>query len=102
VTSSADKFFGTDLDSILKQHGITTVVVTGTSSNGAVLYTSFSAAERGYTVVVAEDGISADTDFATQFTEWQLLNGPGTTNLQNTPLQPKAVTLSRTDLITYK
>lgn len=101
MSVGADKFSSTNLDDMLKQQGITTVVVTGTSSNGAVLYTSFEAAARGYTVVLAEDGISASTDFATQFTEWQLLNGPGTTNPQNMPLQPKMVTLSRLDLITY-
>ncbi|HTE83738.1 MAG TPA: isochorismatase family protein, partial [Dehalococcoidia bacterium] len=102
ISVNADKFFNTNLDDVLKQGGITNVVMVGTFSNGAVLYTAFEAAARGYTVVVAEDGLSAPTDFATFVTEWQLLNGPGTANLQNTPLQPKAVTLSRTDLITYK
>jgi nicotinamidase-related amidase len=98
----ADKFFNTDLDNMLRLHGITTVVVTGTSANGAVLYTSFAAAARGYTVVVATDGISSSSDFATQYTEWQLLNGPGTANAQNDPLKAKVVTLSRTDLISYR
>lgn len=102
VTSGADKFNNTNLDDILKQHGIATVVIAGTFTNGAVLYTSFEASARGYTVVVVEDGVSARSDFATVGTEWQLLNGPGTSNPQNTPLQPKAVTLSRTDLITYR
>jgi Isochorismatase family len=102
VSSSADKFFNTDLDNILKNAGISTVVITGTSSNGAVLYTAYGAVERGYTVVIAVDGISASNDFANQFTEWQLLNLPGPSNPQNMSLQPKAVTLSRTDLITYK
>jgi len=101
VVSGADKFYGTNLDDILKQHGITTVVLTGTFTNGAILYTAFAAAERGYAVVVAEDGVSARGDVATPATEWLLLNSPGTSNPQNTPLQAKAVTLSRTDLITY-
>jgi nicotinamidase-related amidase len=101
VTSGADKFFNTDLDGILKQNNISTVVIAGTVTNGAVLFTSFGAASRGYTVVVATDGVSARSDFATAGSLWQLLNGPGTVNMQNTPLQPKAVTLSRTDLINY-
>jgi nicotinamidase-related amidase len=101
-TFGADKFFKTNLDDLLKAAGITTVVITGTASNSAVLYTALEAAVRGYTVVVAEDGISASTDFPTFYAEWQLLNGPGTANPQNTPLQPKAATLSRTDLITYE
>jgi nicotinamidase-related amidase len=66
-----------------------------------VMYTATAAAQRGYTVVVAEDGISAATDIATTVALWQLLHGPGA-NPQNMPLQAKAVTLSRTDLITYK
>jgi nicotinamidase-related amidase len=102
VASGADKFFNTYLDDILKQGGVTTVVITGNASNGAVLYTAYGAVVRGYTVVIAEDGISASNDFANQFTEWQLLNLPGPSNPQNMPLQPKAVTLSRTDLVTYK
>jgi len=102
VAAGADKFYNTNLDDILKQAGITTVVITGTGSNGAVLYTAFAAFERGYTVVVAEDGISAGAGFITQYSEWQLLNEPGGSNPQNTPLKAMAVTLSRTDLITYK
>ncbi|HTE86366.1 MAG TPA: isochorismatase family protein [Dehalococcoidia bacterium] len=102
LTSGADKFFNTTLDDTLKQLGASTLVLVGTGSNGAILYTAFGAAVRGYTVVVAEDGISASTDFATYASEWQLLNEPGAANAQNAPLQPKAATLSRTDLITYK
>jgi nicotinamidase-related amidase len=101
VTSGADKFFNTNLDDILKQNNISTVVITGTVTNGAVLFTSFGATNRGYTVVVPVDGVSARSDFATAGSLWQVLNGPGG-NTQNTPLQPKAVTLSRTDMITYK
>lgn len=102
VIAQADKFFNTDLDDILKQAGITTVVITGTSSNGVVLYTAFGASERGYTVVVATDGISAGNDVLNYLALEQMLNEPGFANLPNTPLQPKAVTLSRTDLITYQ
>jgi len=52
-------------------------------------------------VVVPEDGIGATKDLATSVALWQLLHGPGG-NAQNIPLQPRAVTLSRTDLITYQ
>jgi nicotinamidase-related amidase len=102
VASGADKFLNTNLDDILKQDGVATVVITGNASNGAVLYTAYEAAARGYTVVIAEDGISANTAFPDLYTEWQLLNAPGTSNPDNTPLKTKAVTLSRTDLITYQ
>src|SRR5439155_25637002 len=59
-----DKFFNSSLDDYLKQGGITTLVITGFSSNVGVLYTSGGALLRGYTVVVPEDGIGATTDLA--------------------------------------
>jgi nicotinamidase-related amidase len=102
VTSSADKFFNTQLDEILRNRGIRTAVVVGTAANGAVLYTSFGANTRGYTVVVAEDGISAPDDFAVLLTRYQLLNQPGFGNPDNEPLRERAVTLSRTDLISFQ
>ena len=99
VRSSADKYFGTDLETRLA--GIATVVVTGTAANGAVLYTSFGACARGLAVVVAEDGISSRDPLATWLARYQLLNQPGFTNAANAALAPKAVTLSRTDLISF-
>jgi nicotinamidase-related amidase len=96
-----DKFFDSNLDYILRQAGISTLVLTGVSSNSGVMYTAAAATQRGYAVVVAEDGIAAATDFATSVALWQLLHGPGA-NPQNIPLQAKAITLSRTDLIAYK
>ncbi len=101
VTGRADKFFQTNLDDILKQKGIKTAVIVGCASNGAVLYTAFGANLRGYTVVVPEDGMSTDDAFAQFLTRYQLLNQPGFANAQNKPVAP-GVTLSRTDLITFK
>jgi nicotinamidase-related amidase len=102
VATRADKFFNTNLDQLMKDRGITTAVIVGTAANGAVLYTSFGANERGYTVVVAEDGIAADNDFALVLTKWQLLNEPGFANADNTPLKATAVTISSSDKITFK
>lgn len=104
VTGRADKFFGTTLDDILKAKGIKTVVIVGSAANGAVLYTVFGANLRGYTVVVAEDGISSDDAFAVLLTRYQLLNQPGFANAANAaPQEGKvAVTLSKTDLISFK
>jgi Isochorismatase family len=96
-----DKFFDSNLDYMLRQAGITTVILTGISSNSGVLYTAAAGVQRGYTVVVAEDGISGANDLATTVALWQLLHGPGA-NPQNVPLQANSVTLSRTNLITYK
>jgi len=99
VRSSADKFFNTDLAERLQ--GIQQAVVVGTAANGAVVYTSFGCCARGITVVVAEDGISARDPFSTWVARYQLLDQPGFPNKQNEPLKAKAVTLSRTDLITF-
>jgi nicotinamidase-related amidase len=99
VKSSADKFFQTDLEERIK--GATQVVIVGTAANGAVLYTAFGACARGLAVVVAEDGISSRQPIATWVARYQLLNQPGFVNAQNAPLQAKAVTLSRSDLISF-
>jgi nicotinamidase-related amidase len=77
VKSKADKFLNTDLEKILKEKGIQTVVVTGTAANGAVLYTASGAALRGLKVIVPVDGLSANDLYAEQLTVWQLANGPG-------------------------
>src|SRR5215472_4810821 len=59
VQSGPDKFLNTDLAKILKDKGIQTVIVTGTASNGAVLFTGARAAFRGMNVIVPVDGMSA-------------------------------------------
>ena len=76
VKSSADKFFNTDLEKILRAKGITCVIVAGTSAHGAVLHTVTGAAQRGFQVIVPVDGMSADL-YAEQYTAWHLVNGPG-------------------------
>jgi len=104
VAGRADKFFSTNLDDLLKSKGIKTAVIVGSAAHGAVLYTSFGANERGYTVVVAEDGMSVgDTEtFGLTVAKWQLLNQPGFANPENKPLDPQHVTISRSDLVTFK
>ncbi len=99
VRSSADKFFNTELADHLQ--GMTHAIVLGTSANGAVLYTTMGCVARGLAVAVPEDAISSRDPFATWVARWQLLNQPGFQNAQNTPLQPKTATLTRTDLITF-
>ena len=101
VATRADKFYNTNLDQILKDHGAQTLVIVGSAANGAVLYTTFGAVERGYTVAVAVDGISSGPDFDTYLAEYQVLNMPGFSNPMNNPLMPTATTLTRTDLISF-
>ena len=101
VRGPADKFFSSDLDSILSSHGIKTVVIVGTAANGAPLYTAFEANIRGYKAIVAVDGIPMGDPVASGVTLWQLLNEPGFSNPGNDPVATTGVTLSRSDLIAF-
>lgn len=76
VTSGPDKFLGTDLEKILREKKIETVIVTGTAAHGAVLYTASAAALRGMKVIVPVDAISAETLYPEQYTVWHLVNAP--------------------------
>ena len=76
VTSGPNKFLGTDLDKILKDKGILTVIVAGTAANGAVLQTASQAALTGMNVIIPVDGISGDL-YAEQYTVWNMVNAPG-------------------------
>ncbi len=77
VTSVANKFIRTDLDKILKDKGITTLITVGTAAHGAVLYTASEAAFLGYKVIVPVDGASAENTYAEQAVAWTLANAPG-------------------------
>ena len=92
IKAHADKFLDTDLEKILKDKGIKTVIPTGTSGNGAVLYTASEAAMRGFTVIVPVDGLPSSDLYAEQLTVWQLAHGPGFA---------KQVTLTRSDMIKF-
>ncbi|ARQ00447.1 cysteine hydrolase [Pseudorhodoplanes sinuspersici] len=76
VTSGPNKFLRTDLEKILKDKGIQTVIVVGTAANGAVLQTASHAALTGYNVIIPVDGISGDP-YAEQYTAWNMVNAPG-------------------------
>lgn len=78
VSSSVDKFYGTELESILKKLGIKKVIITGTAAHGAVLHTATGASRRGLQVVVPVDCVSASTIYTEQAAIWCLVDGPGT------------------------
>jgi nicotinamidase-related amidase len=50
-----DCFMGTDLDLLLRSHGVNTLIVTGINTNSCVLSTTAAANARDYAVVVVED-----------------------------------------------
>jgi nicotinamidase-related amidase len=87
-----DKFYGNDVAKIMIDRGIDTVVLAGTSANGAVLFTAGGAAVRGFKVVVPVDGMPADGLYQEQFTAWEIANAPTVSG---------AATLTRWDLIGF-
>ena len=70
MRSSVDKFTNTELEKILKDKGIRTVIVNGTAAHGAVLYTGSAAAIKGVNVIVPVDGMSSEDLFYEQATAW--------------------------------
>ncbi len=70
-----DKFLGTDLEERLKVRGIKTVVVCGTSAQGAVVGVGSGAAQRGYKVIVPVDCISAEDPYMEQYAAWHMYKG---------------------------
>jgi nicotinamidase-related amidase len=92
LKSVLDKFLNTDLEKILKDKGITTVIMVGQAAQGAVITTGSEAAQRGFKVIVAVDGIAAQDDYDEQYTVW---------HLGNAPLLANRVTLTSTDLIKF-
>lgn len=91
VTTGVDKFANTDLEKLLKERGVQTVITIGTAAQGAVLYTASAASLRGMKVIVPVDGMS-DSPYSEQYTAWHLANAP---------LVSRNVTLTRFDLIKF-
>ena len=96
-----DRFYNTNLDQQLKAKGITTLIMVGWKISGSVTYTSVGAMARDYTVVIPVDTTSAASDYETTIGFYNVQNS-GNANLPNEPLKKGAVTLSRTDLITFQ
>src|SRR5690349_14404994 len=80
VLSGPDKFRNTDLEKILKDKGIKTVIAVGTSSNGAVLFTAAGAVFRGMNVVIPIDGMSSADPIAEYATVLDFQTAPQVSN----------------------
>lgn len=76
VVSWLNKYIGTDLEKILKDKGIETVITVGTFAHGSLLTTASDSALRGFKVIVPLDGMSFDNPYAEQYTAWHLANAP--------------------------
>jgi nicotinamidase-related amidase len=92
VLAGPDKFRGTDLEKILKDKGITTVITVGTAANGAVLFTAAGAAFRGMSVIVPVDGISSIEAYADYSTVQTFMTAPQVS---------AKTTLTRSDMIKF-
>ena len=92
VLSGPDKYVNTDLEKILREKRIKTVIVVGTAAEGAALHTAAASAFRGFKVVVPIDGVTSSNTYAEQYTAWHLTTAPR--------VGPQ-VTLTRIDLVGY-
>jgi nicotinamidase-related amidase len=92
VNSRANKFQNTDLEKILKDKGIKTVIVTGVNANGAVLYTASQAAFLGFKVIDPIDGSSAENEYIEQYVVY---------NFAHAPLISSMVTLTTSEMIKF-
>jgi len=92
VAGLLDKFLNSDLEKILKDKGIQTVIAVGAASNGAVLHTVAGAVQRGIKIIVPVDALSADNIYIEQYVAWDLVNAP---------VMADKVTLTTTDMIKF-
>jgi len=92
VQAGPDKFLNTELEKILKDHGIKTVIVAGTAANGAVLHTASEAVLRGFKAVVPVDTMSADNAYIEQYVAYHFTSAP---------LVAAGTTLTRVGMVKY-
>jgi nicotinamidase-related amidase len=90
----ANKWYNSDLEQALKDKGIRTVIITGTSAQGAVAGTTQGATERGFKAIVPVDGMSSEDAFNEQYAAWHLYKGGPVALVEH-------VTVTRGDLIKY-
>jgi nicotinamidase-related amidase len=90
-----DKFVGGELQAWLKDKGAKTLVITGSSTNAAVLYTATSAARmHRYSVVIPMDGVNAATQYEHEYSLHQFTVLPSEAN--------KLFQFTRLSMITFQ
>jgi nicotinamidase-related amidase len=92
LRGKGDKFVGSDLEKILRDKGITTVLLTGTAGHQAVLYTALGAVLRDFKAIVPIDTMPSEAAYMEQFTIWEIANG--------SQLKDNA-TLTRSDMVKF-
>ena len=90
-----DKFTGGELQALLKGLGAKTLVITGASTNSAVLYTATTAARmHRYNVVIPMDGVVAASKYEQEYSIHQFTVLPSEAN--------KLFQFTNISLITFK
>ena len=89
-----DKFIGSDLDERLKAHGITTVILCGTSAQGVGIGTGSGAVQRGYKLIYPVDCLPSESAFREAYAAWHMGGG-------GPPVTTRNVTVTRSDMITF-
>lgn len=92
IQSFLNKFLRTDLEKILKDKGITTLIAVGGAAEGAIISTGSEAAQRGFNVIVPVDTTWGISEYPEQYAAWFLTHAP---------VIPKRITLTRTDMIKF-
>ena len=90
----ANKWYESDLEQALKAKGIKTVIITGTSAQGAVAGSTQGATERGFKAIVPVDGMSSEDAFNEQYAAYHLAKGGPVALVEH-------VTVTRSDLIKF-
>jgi nicotinamidase-related amidase len=76
-----DKFFGGELQAFLTSNRAKTLIVTGSSTNSAVLYTATTAARiYRYSIVIPMDGVNAGTRYEHEYAIHQFTVLPAEAN----------------------
>ncbi len=89
-----DKFVGSTLEPTLKQAGVKTVVICGTSYEGATVGTASGAAQRGYKVIVPVDCSASEDVYREQYATYDLGGGGPASITRN-------ITLTRSSRIKF-
>ena len=89
-----DKFLGSVLEQRLKERGIKTVIVTGSSAQGVVVGTGSGAAQRGLKVIVPVDAMSSDEAYMEQYAAFHMSKG-------GPAIVTDETTLTRTEMIRF-
>jgi len=90
-----DKFVGGELQTWLKDKGAKTLIITGSSTNAAVLYTATTAARmHRYPIVIPMDGVNASTSYEHEYSLHQFTVLPSEAN--------KLFQFTRLSMITFR